>query len=82
MRHKTQDSRLKTQDSRHRMEDERRIVIFSVCNIRFLSFASETQGCSIIRVTIAHVIPAKAGIQRLKNICYIYIEGLCNELIR
>jgi hypothetical protein len=28
------------------------------------------------------VIPAKAGIQKLKGICYIYIEGLYNELIR
>jgi hypothetical protein len=28
------------------------------------------------------VIPAKAGIQRLKNICYVYIEGLYDELTR
>ncbi len=28
-----------------------------------------------------YVIPAKAGIQRL-NICYVYIEGLYDELIR
>jgi hypothetical protein len=36
-------------------------------------FFTYVGGCFIIRVTIAHVIPAKAGIQ---------IEGLCNELIR
>jgi soluble cytochrome b562 len=29
-----------------------------------------------------HVIPAKAGIQKLKDICNIYIKDLCNELIR
>ena len=29
-----------------------------------------------------YVIPAKAGIQRLKSICYVYIEGLYDELIR
>jgi hypothetical protein len=25
---------------------------------------------------LQHVIPAKAGIQRLANVCYVYMEGL------
>jgi hypothetical protein len=29
-----------------------------------------------------YVIPAKAGIQRLRNICYVYIEGLYDGLVR
>jgi len=32
--------------------------------------------------SFVYVIPAKAGIQRLKNIGYISIEGLYDELIR
>jgi hypothetical protein len=30
---------------------------------------------------LQHVIPAKAGIQRLANISYVYIEDLYDELI-
>jgi len=30
---------------------------------------------------LEHVIPAKAGIQRLANISYVYIEDLCDGLI-
>jgi hypothetical protein len=35
--------------------------------------------CFKIRIAIAHVIPAKAGIQRLKDICHGYIKGLYDE---
>ena len=30
---------------------------------------------------LGHVIPAKAGIQWLTNMCYVYIEDLYDELI-
>jgi len=30
---------------------------------------------------LQHVIPAKAGIQRLANICYVYMEDLYDGLL-
>jgi hypothetical protein len=30
---------------------------------------------------LGYVIPAKAGIQRLANVCYVYIEDLHDGLI-
>ncbi len=30
---------------------------------------------------LGYVIPAKAGIQRLANVCYVYIEDLYDALI-
>jgi hypothetical protein len=54
----------------------------SIKRLLTLPYIREKVGCFKIRVTIAHVIPAKAGIQRLNNVCYIYIEGLYDELIK
>jgi hypothetical protein len=35
----------------------------------------------LVNSVLAHVIPAKAGIQRLANVRYVYIEDLYDRLI-